>query len=163
MHVQFPERFKNEESKALFEKGGEIIELVSEIAALIPEDNEILNEIAGFMRADSYVMQVKIVGAEGDGLYDIKMECAALMRKAGRDLYVQKHSLEMFDFEYVSYMDLLREKIDEYKVLFKDWIGTFDPYHAIKDDWGLFNPPGIELPDLEDDEAVDFFDDLDDD
>ena len=161
--MQFPERFKNEESKALFYKGGEIIELVSEIAALIPEDNEILNEIAGFMRADSYVMQVKIVGAEGGGLYDIKMECAALIRKAGRDLYVQKHSLEMFDFEYVSYMDLLREKIDEYKVLFKDWIGTFDPYHAIKDDWGLFNPPGIELPDLEDDEAVDFFEDLDDD
>jgi len=162
MHMPFPDRFKTEESKALFEKGGEIIELVSEIAALIPEDNEILNEIARFMREDSYVMQVKIVGAEGCGLYDIKMECAALIRKAGRDLYVQKHSLEMFDFEYVSYMDLLREKIDEYKILFKDWVGTFDHYHAIKDDWGLFNPPGIELPDADDD-ASDFFDDEDDD
>ena len=161
--MQFPDRFKTEESKALFEKGGEIIELVSEIAALIPEDNEILNEIARFMREDSYVMQVKIVGAEGGGLYDIKMECAALIRKAGRDLYVQKHSLEMFDFEYVSYMDLLREKIDEYKVLFKEWVSTFDPYHAIKDDWGLFNPPGIELPDADDDDAADFFDDEDDD
>ncbi|MBP9197791.1 MAG: hypothetical protein KBF35_09010 [Saprospiraceae bacterium] len=160
--MQFSDRFKTEESKALFEKGGEIIELVSEIAALIPEDNEILNEIARFMREDSYVMQVKIVGAEGGGLYDIKMECAALIRKAGRDLYVQKHSLEMFDFEYVSYMDLLREKIDEYKVLFKEWVSTFDPYHAIKDDWGLFNPPGIELPDADDD-AADFFEDEDDD
>ena len=160
--MQYPEKFNTAESKALFMKGGEIIELVSEIVSLIPEDHEMLNEIAKYMIADSYVLQVKIVGAEAGGLYDIKMECAALIRKAGRDLYVQKFSLEMFDFEYVSYMDLLRDKVDEYKVLFKDWIGTFDPYHAIKDDWGLFNPPGIELPDLDDD-VSDFFEDLDDD
>jgi len=160
--MQYPEKFNTAESKALFMKGGEIIELVSEIVSLIPEDHEMLNEIAKYMIADSYVLQVKIVGAEAGGLYDIKMECAALIRKAGRDLYVQKFSLEMFDFEYVSYMDLLRDKVDEYKVLFKDWVGTFDPYHAIKDDWGLFNPPGIELPDLDDD-VSDFFEDLDDD
>ncbi len=160
--MQYPEKFNTAESKALFMKGGEIIELVSEIVSLIPEDHEMLNEIAKYMIADSYVLQVKIVGAEAGGLYDIKMECAALIRKAGRDLYVQKYSLEMFDFEYVSYMDLLRDKVDEYKVLFKDWVGTFDPYHAIKDDWGLFNPPGIELPDLDDD-VSDFFEDLDDD
>lgn len=153
--MNYPENFKTEESKLLFLKSEEIVELVAEIVALIPEDNEMLNEIAAFMRGDSYLMQVKIVGAEAGNLYDIRMECAALIRKAGRDLYLSKHSLSMFDFEYVSYTELLRDKIDEFKALFKAWILTFNPHHGIKDDWGLFNPPGIELPDLDEDSSFD--------
>lgn len=139
--------FKNHHAKALFDKGGEIIELVHEITDLIPEDDEMLKQVAAFMKEDAYMLQVKVSGAEGGKLYDIKMECAAIIRKAGRDLYVQKHNLEMFDFEYVSYMDLLRDKLDEYKAIFIQWVGTFDPKVAIKDDWGLFNPLGVELDD----------------
>jgi hypothetical protein len=139
--------FKNPHAKALFDKGGEIIELVHEITDLIPEDDEMLKQVASFMKEDAYMLQVKVSGAEGGKLYDIRMECAAIIRKAGRDLYVQKHNLEMFDFEYVSYMDLLRDKLDEYKAIFIEWVGTFDPKVAIKDDWGLFNPPGVDLDD----------------
>lgn len=152
---------KSKEGQSLYEKGGEIIELVTEIIDLIPEDNDILKEIGGFMASDAYTLQVKVVGAEAGGLYDIKMECAALIRKAGRELYVQKHSLEMFGFEYVSYMDMLRDRIDEYKALFIEWIDTFDPNQSIKDDWGLFNPPGIEFSDDDDDIDFDLFDDDD--
>jgi hypothetical protein len=152
--------FKNPIAKALFDKGGEIIELVHEITDLIPEEDEMLKHTAAFMREDAYMLQVKVSGAEGGKLYDIKMECAAIIRKAGRDLYVQKHNLEMFDFEYVSYMDLLRDKLDEYKAIFIQWVETFDPKVAIKDDWGLFNPPGVDL----DDDYIpdDLFDDDDD-
>jgi hypothetical protein len=152
--------FKNPIAKALFDKGGEIIELVHEITDLIPEEDEMLKHTAAFMREDAYMLQVKVSGAEGGKLYDIKMECAAIIRKAGRDLYVQKHNLEMFDFEYVSYMDLLRDKLDEYKTIFIQWVETFDPKVAIKDDWGLFNPPGVDL----DDDYIpdDLFDDDDD-
>ncbi len=139
--------FKNPHAKALFDKGGEIIELVHEITDLIPEDDEMLKQVASFMKEDAYMLQVKVSGAEGGKLYDIRMECAAIIRKAGRDLHVQKHNLEMFDFEYVSYMDLLRDKLDEYKAIFIEWVGTFDPKVAIKDDWGLFNPPGVDLDD----------------
>ena len=139
--------FKNPHAKALFDKGGEIIELVHEITDLIPEDDEMLKQVAAFMKEDAYMLQVKVTGAEGGKLYDIRMECAAIIRKAGRDLHVQKHNLEMFDFEYVSYMDLLRDKLDEYKAIFIQWVGTFDPKVAIKDDWGLFNPPGVDLDD----------------
>lgn len=139
--------FKNPHAKALFDKGGQIIELVHEITDLIPEDDEMLKQVAAFMKEDAYMLQVKVSGAEGGKLYDIRMECAAIIRKAGRDLHVQKHNLEMFDFEYVSYMDLLRDKLDEYKAIFIQWVGTFDPKVAIKDDWGLFNPPGVDLDD----------------
>jgi hypothetical protein len=143
----FEIEFKNPIAKALFDKGGEIIELVHEITDLIPEDDEMLKHTASFMREDAYMLQVKVSGAEGGKLFDIKMECAAIIRKAGRDLYVQKHNLEMFDFEYVSYMDLLRDKLDEYKAIFIQWVETFDPKVAMKDDWGLFNPPGVDLDD----------------
>jgi hypothetical protein len=151
---------KSEEARALFNKGGEIIDLVRDIVALIPEDDDMLQSIAEFMKGDSYILQVKVVGAEAGRLWDIRMECAALIRQAGNSLYVQKHNLEAFDFEYVSYMDLLRTALDEYKMLFKAWITTFDPQKAIEDEWGLFNPPGRIFDDSDD---IDFDDDEDED
>jgi len=148
------------EAQALYNKGGEIIDLVHEIVALIPDDDEMLQSIAEFMKADSYILQVKVSGAEAGRLWDIKMECAALIRQAGNSLYIYKHSLDAFDFEYVSYMDLLRTALDEYKVLFKAWVATFDPNKAFEDEWGLFNPPGKIFDDSDD---IDFDDDDDED
>ncbi len=151
--------FKSQEAQRLFDKGGEIINLVAEIVALIPDDEPMLQSIAEFMKADAYILQVKVSGAEAVSLWDIKMECAALIRQSGKSLYIHKHSLEAFDFEYVSYMDLLRTAVDEYKLLFKAWIATFDPQKAIEDDWGLFNPIGKIFDDSDD---IDFDDDDDD-
>lgn len=153
--------FKTKEGQALYEKGGEIIELVTELIALIPEENEMLREVSRFMAEDAYTLQVKVSGAEAVILYDIKMECAALIRKAGKELYVQRHNFEMFGYEYMSYMKLLIERLDEYKALFIQWIGTFDPHQSIKDEWGLFNPPGIEFSEDDDDIDFDMFDEDD--
>jgi hypothetical protein len=153
---------KTKEGQALYEKGGQIIELVTELIDLIPEENHMLREVSRFIAEDAYTLQVKVSGAEAGSLYDIKMECAALIRKAGRELYVQRHNFEMFGYEYMSYMKLLVDRLDEYKALFILWIDTFDPHQSIKDDWGLFNPLGIEFSDENDDIDFDLFDDDDD-
>jgi hypothetical protein len=95
------------------------------------------------MLSDAMQLTVKVAGATGAGLYDIKMEAAAIIRKAARDLMVQNHSLEMFGFEYVEYFDIVRKLIEEYRLLFIDWVAGFDKWDYIIDRWGLFNPPGV--------------------
>jgi hypothetical protein len=87
------------EKLPIFRKGKEIFDLVLKITDLIPEDNKYLMQVKSFMLSDAAQLTVKIAGAEAAGLYDLKMENAAIIRKAARDLIVQQHSLDMFGFE----------------------------------------------------------------
>jgi hypothetical protein len=144
----------------IFKKGQEIYEVVERICQLIPDDNERLQYIKADMLSDAALLTVKVAGAEACDLYDIKMEAAAIIRKAARDLMIQNHSLEMFGFEYVEYYDIVRRLIEEYRLLFIDWVAGFDKWNYIIDRWGLFNPPGVGpfTKDPDDDIPFDEFD-----
>jgi hypothetical protein len=95
------------------------------------------------MFGNAALLSVKIAGAEGGSLYDIKMECATIIRKAANDLMVTNLSMEMFGFKEVEYFELVKDLIEEYRLLFIDWVAGFDKQDYIVDRWGLFNPPGI--------------------
>lgn len=82
------------------------------------------------------------------------MEAAAIIRKAARDLMVQNHSLEMFGFKEVHYFQIVRDLIEEYRLLFIDWVAGFDQWDYIIDRWGLFNPPGVGPFDKDPDEDI---------
>ena len=138
----------------LIRKGREIFQVVSEIGDLIPEDNEKLQSVKSMMISDAATLTVKVNGAEGAGLYDIKMEAAAIIRKAARDLMLHNHSLEMFGFEHTDYYDIVRELIEEYRLLFIRWVESFDPWEYTIDRWGLFNPPGVGPHDKDPDDDI---------
>jgi len=99
---------------------------------------------------------VKIAGAEGVELYDLKMEAATFIRKAACDLKVMNHSLEEFGFENVEYFQIVRDLIEEYRLLFIDWVAGFDKWNYIIDRWGLFNPPGVTPFDKDVDDNIPF-------
>jgi len=61
------------------------------------------------------------------------MECAAIIRKSARDLMVQNHSLGAFGFEQVTNYSMVRELIEEYRLLFIGWVQSFDPWNYITD------------------------------
>jgi len=146
----------NPESLPIYHKGKEIFDMVSKITDLIPEEDEYLNEIKGSMLCDAALLTVKVAGAEAGGLYDLKMENAAIIRKAARDLMVQNHSLDMFGFEYVEYYQIVRDLIEEYRLLFIDWVAGFDKWDYVIDRWGLFNPPGVGPFDKDPDDDIPF-------
>ena len=127
----------------LFKKGEEIVELVRQITDLISDEDDHLQFVKEFMLEDAYMLTAKIANAEGGDLYDIRMENAAIIRKSARDLMLQNHSLEMFGFEYVEYYSMVRDLIEEYRLLFIEWVAGFDKWNYIIDRWGLFNPPGV--------------------
>jgi hypothetical protein len=144
------------ENFPIYKKGREIFEVVMNIADLISEKDEILQDIKEQMLSDAAMLTVKVAGAEGGDLYDIRMQNAALIRKAANDLMVQNHSLEAFGFKYVEYFDLVRDLIEEYRLLFIEWVEGFDKYNYIIDRWGLFNPPGVGPHDKDPDDDIPF-------
>lgn len=147
---------RDPEKLAIFKKGQEIFDVVNQICELIPDDDVHLQFVKGQMLNDAALLTVKIAGAEGGDLYDIRMECAAIIRKAARDLMVSNHSLEMFGFKEVEYFDIVRDLIEEYRLLFIDWVAGFDKWNYYIDRWGLFNPPGVGPFDKDPDEDIPF-------
>ncbi|CDN73612.1 hypothetical protein [Elizabethkingia anophelis] len=139
---------KDSEHLPILRKANEILDLVRMVTGLFPEDNQYLQMMKMQLLEDAMILPVKISGAEAVKLYDIKMENATLVRKAAKNLQVSYHSLEMFGFDEVNYYKIVREKIEELRLLFIDWVAGFNQTHFITDDWGLFNPPGIS-PDYE--------------
>lgn len=148
--------FPRPEQLAIFKKGKEIFEVVDQICKLIPDDDQMLQHTKGQMFEDAALLSVKVAGAEAGGLYDLKMENAAIIRKAARDLMVQNHALEMFGFKEVAYFNIVRDLIEEYRLLFIDWVAGFDEWDYVIDRWGLFNPPGVGPFDKDPDDDIPF-------
>jgi hypothetical protein len=145
---------KKTENLPIYKKGQEIMDVVIQITNLIDDEDEHLSAIKGMMISDAAQLTVKVAGAEAAQLYDLKMEAAAIIRKAANDLMVQNHSLELFGFKYVDYFDMVRTLIEEYRLLFIVWVAGFDKWDYVIDRWGLFNPPGVGPFDKDPDEDI---------
>ncbi|WP_294304464.1 hypothetical protein [uncultured Chryseobacterium sp.] len=146
----------------IYKKAEEIYKTVTIITELFPEDNNYLQSIKSHILEDSMVILAKISGAEAVKLYDIKMENAAIIRKAARDIMVSGNNLEMLGFADAKYYKLIRNLIEEFRVLFIEWVAGFDLKHFIVDNWGLFNPPGISPDYIQRDDELNFLDEEDD-
>ena len=144
------------EKMPIYQKGREIVDLVRNIADLIDDEKGELGFTKGLMLEDAYMLTAKIVNAEGGDMYAIRMENAAIIRRAGNNLKLHIHTLKMFGFEHTEHYMMVRQKVEEYRVLFIDWVASFDKTNYFIDDWGLFNPPGVQLPDNVKDADDDF-------
>ncbi len=156
------DRFRLPQANPLMQKAMEIRELVDHILEAAPDldteppakgrrkkmDEEELRREGLKLQIDdmygaSILIPAKIAGAEGGDLYDIRMENATLIRKAARELIVGLRGLEMYGYDEQPYFDLLRTEMEAFRKLFVDWVQAFDMRRFIADDWGLFNPPGV--------------------
>ncbi|MBN8643408.1 MAG: hypothetical protein J0L86_16475 [Flavobacteriales bacterium] len=162
------EGFESKRESPLYKKSEQIFKLTHALIQIIPQDNEFLQETCvRFMMEDAMMISAKISGAEAVDLYDLKMENAAIIRKCARELYVRAGSLRFEDeIKDKEYIELLRTEIEEFRLLFIDWVASFDPWNYVIDRWGLFNPPGVSAHDKDPDDDIpfdpkDFFEDMD--
>ncbi len=156
----------------IFLKAQNISELVRHLAKSVENtdfkfnqdgEKEMLENNLSFMRQNAYIIPAKISGAEAVEIYDLKMENAAIIRKAARELITDARGIQMLGFKDIEYLDLLRNEVEEFRILFAEWVKTFDPWNYSIDRWGLFNPPGINYDDKDPDDDIpfdpsDFFD-----
>ena len=158
-------RLEKTKNLPIYQKAMLIYQLVESLMASLPEEDEYIQDTKELMRADAMIIPAKIAGAEGGDLYSIRMQNAALIREHAMHLYVQVGSLRFHEsYKDLEYVKLIRKEIDEFRVLFLDWVNSFDTNNHIWDDWGLFNPPGAipptQIDGLEEDDfnSDDFFD-----
>lgn len=140
----------------LYQKAAQILKITMGLVEIVPKENEFLQETTvRFMMENAFLIPAKIAGATAVGLYDLKMENATIIRKAARELYVQAGSLRFEeDITDKDYIELLRNTIEEFRLLFINWVAGFDVWDYIKDSWGLFNPPGVNAHDKDPDDDI---------
>ena len=162
---------KKLEKLEIYNKAMHIVHLVNSFMLTIPEDDEYLQATKGFMLEDASIMAAKIAGAEGGDMYSIRMQNAAIIREHAMHLYTQVGSLRFHkNYKDVEYVEMLRNEIEEFRMLFIAWVESFDASNHFWDEWELFNPPGAIRPDPSENNSDDdffdpntFFDDDDDD
>ncbi len=143
----------------VFKKAVTILKLVEHLMDGIPiEDSGASTpyELAMFehhsksLMENALVIPVKIAGAEGDDIYDHKMENATVIRKAAKEILVDLTGMQIARFSEIEYLDVIRNEIEAFRPVFAEWIKTFNSSQYIIDRWGLFNPPGINYNDPDD-------------
>lgn len=144
----------------IYKKAMEMLDVMHSLEEAAPklagDMGEMLESQLGHMMADAMMIPAKIAGAEGGGLYDLRMENAAIIRKAARDLVVGLRGLEMFGWDDQRYFNILRAETEEFRLLFIDWVAGFDRNDYVIDRWGLFNPPGVGPFDKDPDDDIPF-------
>jgi len=152
----------DQQNLPLYLKGKEIYKVSDQIFQLIPEDNKPLIQMKNVMLNDALLLTEKVDEANSGHYYDLQMESATIIRKAACELMHLSNALDMFGFEHVEYFEIVRNLLEEYRLLFINWVAKFDQQDYIIDRWGLFNPPGVGPFDHDPDDDIPFngFDDM---
>ncbi|WP_192347680.1 hypothetical protein [Algoriphagus sp. Y33] len=107
--------------------------------ALVGSLDEARKELYGnIMLEDTTTMISRFSGAEGASDYVLKMEKAVVMKVHAKSLYSMTYQLGMEGTHAEEHLELLREAIEEYRLLFIEWIKGFDPNEKNDDGWGIF-------------------------
>ena len=149
----------------LFIKANEIYDLVRKVSDLIEkhdnddddEEKQILQSYKEYMLESALIIPAKIASAfNEDRLYDLKMQNATIIRKEARSILANTSGIKMLGFKDTDYLELIRNEIEEFRILFAEWVKTFNEWNYIIDRWGLFNPPGVNYDDFDIDDELPF-------
>src|SRR6201986_2871724 len=157
-------RLEKYEKLPVYKKAQELFDLVEVIADALKED-EMKEHLAAQMISNAALVQAKIAGAEGGGLFSLRMQNAVLIKLAVQDMFNAVSFASMVEINEEDYVDLMREKDEEFRLVFNDWIRGFDKTYDIPDNWAIrfdtSTPEQEKLEELMFDEDR-FFDEFDD-
>jgi hypothetical protein len=130
------------EALPIYKKALEILDLTSQIVETFKED-EFAKMHRQHMMEDAMIIPAKIAGAEAMDDYILKMENATIIKIHARSLLTQTSSAKYLEIQDPRYLQLLRDEIESFRLLFKEWTATFETGTTKEGDgWGLFVPDG---------------------
>lgn len=114
-------------------------EIIGLTRALVGSLDEARRELyGGLMLEDAMLMSAKFAGAESIQDFVLKMEKAVIMKVHAKSLNAMTYQLALEETHAEEHLELLRQAIEEYRILFINWIRSFDPSEKYDDGWGIF-------------------------
>lgn len=125
------------ESLPVYRKALEIEELTGQIVDTIQDEMQ-AERYGNGMLEDAMMLPSKIAAAEAMDSYIQKMENATMVKIHARNLLTQTSSIKHLSIVNEQYIQLLRDEVDAFRLLFRDWIKTFEGSDKSGDGWGVF-------------------------
>jgi hypothetical protein len=126
------------EALPVYQKALEIYDLTKRITDTFDKDSQ-TGPYREVMLEDCSIIPAKIAGAEVMDDYVLKMENAVVIKIHARSLLTQTSALAYLTQVDDAYLQLLRNEIEEFRLLFKSWVKTFEDNATREGDgWGLF-------------------------
>jgi len=132
--------FKKEHEKIfnhpLMKKAKDILALTR---ALVGSLDEARRELYGsIMLQDAMLISSKFAAAESTADYVSKMEKGVFIKVHAKNLNGMTYQLAMEETHAEEHLELLRAAIEEYRILFQNWLSQLDPNEKTDDGWGIF-------------------------
>ncbi|WP_157558070.1 hypothetical protein [Niabella aurantiaca] len=137
--------------RQLAKKARELLHLIMSLEASFEIGEKERTHPVHLMMENISVTSAKLSGAKV--LYDVYhalMENAVLVKVNMTELKVQLFAAGEFYKGDKEYLDIIKEEVESFRLLFIQWIKTFDKSKDYPDDWHLFNDPADFPPDDED-------------
>ena len=131
-------------AKALYLKWREVLGLIVAFAENLCSDSEENKEetheqiTKRMIYENAMIIGPKLKGAMGVDMYILQMENASIIRTNAKQLMEQVNFTVLMGFAEESYKEVIADAMNEFRLLFKDWIATFQK-DEFEDEWGLFN------------------------
>lgn len=129
-------KLKDHEKLPVYIKAQELFDLAEIIGDSLKED-DMKEHLSAQMITSAAMIQAKIAGAEGGGLYSLRMQNAVLIKLAVQDMFNAVSFASMVKINEEDYVQLMREKVEEFRLVFVDWIRGFDKSYDIPDNWAI--------------------------
>jgi hypothetical protein len=97
---------------------------------------EHIEDMKAMLIGDGHEVAAKIRSSEA-GLYIIRMENAAIIRKNAQFIKISTNGFVLDDLMDEQHRLFIREEIDKFRALFKQWVASFKKDEC-EDEWGLF-------------------------
>lgn len=128
-------RKKRADSFPVMIKAKEILALAENVASLWDDDPPTTGSLLKYKSKD---IVSNIYEAEAEDFYSLRIEKAIMAKHAVFELkeYVA-WGISQTHPESKAYLDLFEPLIEEFRVLFMDWIYGFNRFYDVEDDWQL--------------------------
>ncbi|OOQ60730.1 hypothetical protein BC343_24365 [Mucilaginibacter pedocola] len=153
----------------VYKKAEEVYELAKAMVEVMEDtDKREAEWFSNEIMSNATMILGKIANAEGGGLYSLRMYNAVRIRLGIQDMMTAVISTEMFGMNEDDYVQLMRDKVEEFRIEFVAWIRGFDKSNDIPDDWAIrfdtSTPEQEKLEELmfDEDKFFESFDDGDD-
>jgi hypothetical protein len=127
------------EALPVYKKAMVIFELTKQLIETFRED-DMAAAYCELMMEDAMIIPAKIAGSQVDD-YILKMENATVIKMHARSLLTKTSGARELGLTDMRYLQLLRDELEEFRLLFRDWVKSFESGVSKEPDgWGMFVP-----------------------
>ncbi len=120
----------------IIRKAGMINDLIITFSETLG-DGDIENQYKKVLRIASFEMSNKLVIAENSPYYNEKIENSILVKIAAKKVLNQLAGMEVIGIINIEYSKLIREEIEGFRLLFMEWINSFERKTILSDGWDI--------------------------